>query len=80
MKKLLALFLCLAMLLGCAAVHAEAVDGEYTGVSRGFYGDLNVTMTIREGRIADIRVENCPETPELGGKAIEIMTAAMISG
>ena len=78
MKKLLALFLCLAMLLGCAAVHAEAVDGEYTGVSRGFYGDLNVTLTIREGKIADIRVENCPETPELGGKAIEIMTAAMI--
>ena len=78
MKKLLALFLCLAMLLGCAAVHAEAADGEYTGVSRGFYGDLNVTLTIREGKIADIRVENCPETPELGGKAIEIMTAAMI--
>ncbi len=78
MKKLLALFLCLAMLLGCAAVHAEAADGEYTGVSRGFYGDLNVTLTIRDGKIADIRVENCPETPELGGKAIEIMSAAMI--
>ena len=78
MKKLLALFLCVALLLGCTAAQAEAVDGEYNVVSRGFYGDLNVTLKIQDGKIADIRVDNCPETPELGGKAIEIMSAAMI--
>ncbi|MBQ6595596.1 MAG: FAD-dependent oxidoreductase [Clostridia bacterium] len=79
MKKLLALILSAMMLLSVSALgEAAAADGEYRVVGRGFYGDLDVTVTIAEGRIADISVTDCPETPELGGKAIEIMTAAMI--
>ncbi len=77
MKKVLSLLLCV-MLLGCAAAQAEAIDGEYNVVSPGFYGNLNVTVKIEGGKIADITVIGCPETPELGGKAIEIMRAAMI--
>ena len=79
MKKLLALILSAMMLLSVSALgEAAAADGVYRVVGRGFYGDLDVTVTIAEGRIADISVTDCPETPELGGKAIEIMTAAMI--
>ena len=78
MKKILSLVLCAMMLFGCAAALGEAVDSEYSVVSPGFYGDLNVTLTIADGRISDITVADCPETPELGGKAIDIMTAAMI--
>ena len=79
MKKLLALILSAMLLLSVSALgEAAAADGEYRVVGRGFYGDLDVTVTIAEGRIADISVTDCPETPELGGKAIEIMTAAMI--
>ena len=79
MKKLLALALCVLMLISFTAVAEDAAaDGEYSVVGRGFYGDLNVTVTIADGKITDITVTDCPETPELGGKAIEIMTAAMI--
>ena len=78
MKKILSLILCAMLVLGCAAVQAEAADGEYNVVSPGFYGDLNVTVKIADGKIVDITVTDCPETPELGGKAIAIMTAAMI--
>lgn len=79
MRKFLSLLLCV-MLLGCVVTaQAEAADGEYTVTSPGFYGDLNVTVKIADGKIADITVADCPETPELGGKAIEIMTAAMIA-
>ena len=79
MKRWLALILCALMLLGSAACGEEAAtDGEYNVIGRGFYGDLNVTVTIADGMIADITVADCPETPELGGKAIEMMTAAMV--
>ncbi len=79
MKKMLALVLCALMLFSFTAIAEDAAaDGEYSVVGRGFYGDLNVTVTIADGKIADIAVADCPETPELGGRAIEIMTAAMI--
>ena len=79
MKRLLALALCAMLLLGGMAVaEAGATDGEYTVTGPGFYGELNVTVTIEEGAISDIVVTDCPETPELGGRAIEIMTQEMI--
>ena len=79
MKKLLALILCGLMVLSFSGYAEEGVqDGAYNVVGPGFYGDLDVTVTIADGRIDDITVANCPETPELGGKAIEIMTAAMV--
>lgn len=80
MKRALALALCLFMLFTLAATAEEAAkDGAYSVVGRGFYGDLNVTVTIEGGRIADIAVADCPETPEVGGKAIALMTADMIA-
>ena len=79
MKRLLALMLCAMLLLGSAALgEGGATDGEYTVTSPGFYGDLNVTVTIEEGMISDIVVTDCPETPEVGGKAIDIMIQNMI--
>ena len=78
MKKLLALMLCAMLALGGMALAEGATDGEYTVTSPGFYGDLNVTVVIEGGAISDIVVKDCPETPELGGKAIDLMTMEMI--
>ena len=79
MKRLLALMLCALLLLGGMALgEGGATDGEYTVTSPGFYGELNVTVVIEGGAISDIVVKDCPETPELGGKAIEMMTMEMI--
>jgi len=79
MKKLLALVLCAMLMLGgMALAETGATDGEYTVTSPGFYGDLNVAVTIEGGMISDIVVTDCPETPEVGGRAIDIMTMDMI--
>ena len=78
MKRLLALTLCALLLLGGMALGEGATDGKYTVTSPGFYGELNVTVVIEGGAISDIVVKDCPETPELGGKAIEMMTMEMI--
>lgn len=78
MKKLLALMLCAMLALGGMALAEGATDGEYSVTSPGFYGDLNVTVVIEGGAISDIVVKDCPETPELGGKAIDLMTMEMI--
>ena len=78
MKKLLALMLCAMLALGGMALAEGATDGEYTVTSPGFYGELNVTVVIEGGAISDIVVKDCPETPELGGRAIDIMTMEMI--
>lgn len=79
MKKFLALIICGLMMFSLAAfAEGGATDGAYNVTGRGFYGDLNVTVVIENGRIADITVADCPETPEVGGKAIEIMSAAMV--
>ena len=49
MKRLLALALCAMLLLGGMAVaEAGATDGEYTVTGPGFYGELNVTVTIED--------------------------------
>ena len=80
MKRWLALFLCALLTLSGAALADEAaVDGEYTVPCRGFYGDYELTVTIKNGAIDSITTEGCPETPELGGKAIQLMTEAMVA-
>ena len=81
MKRLLALALCAMLLLsGMALAEAGATDGEYTVTGPGFYGELNVTVTIEDGAISDIVVTDCPETPEIGGRAIDIMIVISCTG
>ena len=46
--------------------------GTWTASSKGFNGDVTVTITIGEdGAIADVKIEGAGETPALGGVAME---------
>jgi len=46
--------------------------GTYTASSKGFGGDVTVTITVDEnGAIADVKIEGANETPALGGVAME---------
>ena len=78
MKKMLSIILALCLMLPCLAMADGAVDGVYNAVCKGFYGDFNVTVTIADGKMADIACEGAQETPELGGLALEIMTWEML--
>ena len=71
--------MCTLLLSGTVVLADEAAtDGDYSVVCNGFYGDFDVTVTITDGKIAAITSDGVQETPELGGKAIEILTEAMI--
>ena len=59
---------------------AEATPGVGTATVRGFGGDVTVTLTVDAGTIVDAVVEGPAETPERGGRAIEIMQPAYIEG
>lgn len=80
MKKLvLAAAVCSMVLSGSAALAGEAAaDGDYSVICNGFYGDFDVTVTVTDGAIAAITTEGSQETPEIGGKAIEILTERML--
>ena len=72
MKKLLAMIVALAMILGCAAVQAEtatAVTG--TATIQGFGGEITVTVTLEGGDIKDVTMEGPGETPGIGQKIID---------
>ena len=78
MKKILSIILVLCMMIPCMAMAEGAADGAYSTVCKGFYGDFPVTVTIADGKIADIAWEGSQETPELGGAALTLMAADMI--
>ena len=46
-------------------------DGEYTASSKGIGGDVPVTVTIKDGKIASVTVGDNSETQGIGSKAIE---------
>ncbi len=80
MKKILLIAVLCTLLLSGSVVSASsaAADGDYTVVCNGFYGDFDVTVSIADGQISAINAEGSQETPELGGKAIELLTEAII--
>ena len=55
--------------------------GTYTSTSKGFGGDVTVTITIAEGDvIADVVIKGDSETPALGGVAMEKLAAKIKDG
>lgn len=49
-----------------------------TSAAKGFGGDVEVTLTIEAGKMISIEAVGENETPEIGGKALEIIPAQMI--
>ncbi len=45
------------------------VDGEYTGVGKGYGGEIKVTATVKDGKFVDIECEHS-ETESIGGAAL----------
>ncbi len=53
--------------------------GTYSVVSKGFYGDYNVSVTVTDTAITDITVGEYKETESIGGKAIKMMIEEIIA-
>ena len=74
-KKFLALLMALSMLLVACTASAEA----YTAAAKGIGGDVNVTVTFEDGKIAAVEVGAHNETPGISDMAIEKIPAAIVA-
>ena len=67
MKRIIALFLSLCLLLGLAGT-AAAEPEAYTGTAKGFASDVTVTVVLLDGKVIGLEVDDSGETYEsLGG-------------
>ncbi len=46
-------------------------DGSYTGTGKGRGGDMEVTVTITDGKISDIVVNSHAESSDIGAPALD---------
>lgn len=87
-KKLFAVLLAVAMLVSmtaCGPKDDSAADGKSvtaTGEGTGYGGALKVDVTLSADKktIEAITVGENNETPEIGGKAMELLTATVLDG
>ena len=66
MKTALSAVLASAMIFGAAMASAET----YSASAKGFGGDVTVTVTVEDGKIAAAEAAGISETPALGGAAM----------
>ena len=60
------------------AAAATLKDGEYKASSKGIGGDVPVTVTIKDGKIAKVEIGENSETQGIGSKAIEQLPDAIV--
>ena len=72
MKRFIALFTALAMLLVCTAVCAETIT-QTTGTAtvQGFGGEITVSVVLEDGEIVSVEMTGDGETQGIGSKIIE---------
>ena len=76
MKKILALILTVCMVFSMGVVvQAEGVSGEFTGTAKGLGGDVNVTLTLTDGKITGCTAEGAGETVGIGSVVIDTFPA-----
>ena len=80
MKKLVALFLSLCLVLGCVAFASADgyTAGTYEATAQGFGGDVKVEITVDENAITDVKITGDSETPTVGGAALETLAGQII--
>lgn len=82
MKKIGKLMLSAMMacsLVACSSSKA-GVSGEFTGTAKGLGGDVNVTLTLKDSVITDVKAEGKDETEGIGTKALDKLPGEMVSG
>ena len=78
MKRLVCLLLSLCMVLGCMAF-ASADATVYEGAAQGFGSQVRVTVTVEDGKVTGLEVDDSGETYSLIGVAREDSVEKLIS-
>lgn len=58
---------------------APLQEETYTAKANGFAGDVEVSLTIKDGKLTSVTATGEKETPDLGGKALEILPTNMLT-
>ena len=58
---------------------ASLTDGIYTSSAQGCLSDVTVKVTVTGGRVTGVEIDASGETPELGGKAAETLSASLLA-
>ena len=76
MKRLFTIMvaLCFLMLSGCA----KSTEQTVSATTKGYGGDITVTLTVKDGKISDVKIVGDGETANVGSKAVEEMPAQII--
>ena len=56
---------------------APLTDGSYTSSAQGCLSEVTVTVTVTGGKVTAVQVDASAETPDLGGKAAETLSAQL---
>jgi flavocytochrome c len=81
------ILLAAVLLLGCTNAPAkratgtgqqQLVDGVYTGSATGHNGPVKISVTVRDGTIAAMNLDQSAETLAIGTEAFEIIKAAVL--
>lgn len=63
-----------------AADNADTyTDGTYTASAQDCLSEVGVTVTITGGKVTNVVIDASGETPELGGKAAETLSASLLA-
>ncbi|MBQ8081157.1 MAG: FAD-binding protein, partial [Clostridia bacterium] len=79
-RKWFSLLLCLILTLTSVsfAIADELIDGEYTGTGTGMHSDIQVKVTVADGKIANVEVLAQDETPGISDPAFAQMPQRII--
>ena len=58
---------------------ANLTDGTYTSSAQGCLSEVAVTVTVTGGKVTNVVIDASGETPELGGKAAETLSASLLA-
>lgn len=67
-------------LTGCGTSSGAASSGTGSATVRGFGGDVTVDLTVSDASITKCAIDGPDETPERGGRAIQIMQQGYMDG
>jgi len=79
MKKRIALFLAVMMMMVCAVASADYTAGTYTAMAKGMGGEFPVSVTFDEKAAVSIEIGEHKETPNLGTIPLEQLPEKIIA-
>ena len=75
MKKIISIVMTLCLMFSLAM--AETAN-KFTGTSKGFGGDVSVTITVKDGKITHAVITGDGETPSIGGQAVNSLGEVIV--